>query len=60
MTTIRTDLLDITFPSDFTPGARSAVTTCLRIQPTEKVTLITDQTTIEIAASIARELQRIG
>ena len=60
MTITRTQLLDVAFPSDFTPGARSAVTTCLRIQPTEKVTLITDQATIEIAASIARELQAIG
>jgi aminopeptidase len=56
----RTQLLDLAFPTDFTPGARSAVTTCLRIQPMEKVTLITDQTTIEIAASIARELQSVG
>jgi leucyl aminopeptidase (aminopeptidase T) len=60
MTTTRTHLLDVAFPSDFTPGARSAVTTCLRIQPTEKVTVITDQATIEIAASIARELQTVG
>src|ERR1700756_3103084 len=56
----RTQLLDLAFPPDFTPGARSAVTTCLRIQPTEKVTLITDQATIEIAAAIARELEAVG
>jgi aminopeptidase len=56
----RTQLLDHAFPADFTPGARSAVTTCLRIQTTEKVTLITDQATIEIAASIARELETVG
>ena len=60
MTITRTQLLDVAFPAEFTPGARSAVTTCLRIQPMEKVTLITDQTTIEIAASIARELQSVG
>ena len=60
MTITRTQLLDVAFPTEFTPGARSAVTTCLRIQPREKVTLITDQTTIEIAASIARELQSVG
>ena len=56
----RTPLLDVAFPADFTPGARSAVTTCLRIQPAEKVTLISDQATIEIAASIARELEALG
>ncbi len=60
MTITRTQLLDVAFPADFTPGARSAVTTCLRIQPSEKVTLITDQATIEIAASIARELNTLG
>jgi leucyl aminopeptidase (aminopeptidase T) len=36
------------------------VTTCLRIQPSEKVTLITDEATREIAASIAAELEKIG
>jgi aminopeptidase len=60
MTITRTPLLDVTFPAGFTPGARNAVTTCLRIQPSEKVTLITDQATIEIAASIARELKNLG
>ncbi|WP_213805067.1 aminopeptidase [Granulicella sp. dw_53] len=48
------------FPTDFIPGARNAVTTCLRIQPHEKVTLITDQKCLAIAASLASELDRIG
>ena len=60
MTVTRTQLLEIAFPADFTPGAHGAVATCLRIQPSEKVTLITDQATIQIAASIARELQSLG
>ncbi len=37
-----TDLLEVAFPEEFREGARNAVTTCLRIQPDEKVTLITD------------------
>lgn len=53
-------LLALDFPSDFAPGARSAVRTCLRIQPDEKVTLITDRATEQIAASIARELEALG
>jgi leucyl aminopeptidase (aminopeptidase T) len=53
-------LLSLAFPADFTPGARSAVRTCLRIQPDEKVTLITDRVTEQIAASIARELEELG
>jgi len=36
------------------------VTTCLRIQPSEKVTLITDEATREIAAAIAVELEKNG
>lgn len=54
------DLLHFTFPVEFIPGAHSAVFTCLRIQPTEKVTLITDEITKPIAASIAAELTRSG
>jgi len=53
-------LLSLSFPEEFTPGARSAVTTCLRIAPDEKVTLITDRTTEAIAAAIARELEERG
>lgn len=53
-------LLATPFPADFTPGARAAVQTCLRVQPSEKVTLITDRATVEIAASLARELEEVG
>jgi aminopeptidase len=54
------DLRTTAFPAEFTPGAHNAVTTCLRIQPSEKVTLITDERCLTIAASIAAELDRIG
>ena len=54
------DLLAVPFPAEFTPGAQNAVDTCLRIQPTEKVTLITDEACLQIAASLAAELDRIG
>src|ERR1700688_334866 len=53
-------LLSLDFPAEFAPGARSAVTTCLRIQPDEKVTLITDRATETIAAAMARELEGRG
>src|SRR6185437_14156384 len=48
------------FDPELTPGARNAVLVCLKIQPTEKVTLITDNATREIAASIAQEIEAIG
>jgi leucyl aminopeptidase (aminopeptidase T) len=48
------------FDPELTPGARNAVEVCLRIQPSEKVTVITDDTSREIAASIVRELENVG
>ena len=55
-----TDLRSVSFPPEFREGAHNAVTTCLRIQPEEHVTLIADEATISIAAAIAVELDRIG
>ena len=53
-------LSTLTFNPELTPGARNAVNVCLRIQPNEKVTIITDDATKEIAASIVRELEQLG
>jgi len=53
-------ILSTPFPIEFTQGARSAIETCLRIQPNEKVTLITDQATAPIAGSLATELTANG
>src|SRR5258708_19762919 len=44
------------FDPELTLGARNAVNVCLRIQPSEKVTVITDRACSEIAASIVHEL----
>jgi aminopeptidase len=54
------ELSTLSFDSELTPGARNAVNVCLRIQPTEKVTVITDDATREIAASLVRELETLG
>ncbi|MGA2599093.1 MAG: aminopeptidase [Bryobacteraceae bacterium] len=53
-------LHDIAFDPELLPGARNAVESCLRIQPGEKVTLITDHACQEIGASLAHELERLG
>jgi aminopeptidase len=53
-------LLSIAFDSELSPGARNAVQACLRIQPDEKVTLITDRACLEIGASLVRELDHLG
>jgi leucyl aminopeptidase (aminopeptidase T) len=54
------DLRLVPFPPEYSAGARNAVSTCLCIKPTEKVTLITDETCMQVAASMAVELDRIG
>ena len=45
---------------ELTPGARNAVRVCLRVQPSEKVTVITDEVSLEIAAAIVHELEEVG
>jgi len=53
-------LSTLPFDPELTPGARNAVNVCLRIQPGEKVTVITDEATREIAASLVHELENVG
>ncbi len=50
----------LTFDPELTPGARNAVRVCLRVQPSEKVTVITDEVSLEIAAAIVHELEDLG
>jgi aminopeptidase len=55
------NLLDETpYDPELVPGARNAVHVCLRIKRTEKVTLITDNASKEIAACLASELEAVG
>jgi leucyl aminopeptidase (aminopeptidase T) len=42
------------------PGARNAIRVCLNVQPTERVTLITDRECEEIAASLVYEIEQVG
>jgi aminopeptidase len=53
-------LSTLPFDPELTPGARNAVNVCLRVQPGEKVTVITDEATKEIAASLVHELEAVG
>ncbi|MBV9158435.1 MAG: aminopeptidase [Acidobacteriaceae bacterium] len=52
-----TDLINRPFDPELKPGAHNAVFVCLKIQPSEKVTLITDRACEEIAASLVSELK---
>jgi len=53
-------LQSMSFDPELTPGANNAIHTCLRIQPDEKVTVITDEATAEIAAALVYELELLG
>jgi leucyl aminopeptidase (aminopeptidase T) len=53
-------LNQMAFDPQLTPGARNAVRVCLRVQASEKVTVITDEVNLEIAAALVRELEEVG
>jgi aminopeptidase len=52
--------LRATYAEDLVPGARNAVRTCLRVAPRERVVLVTDLETEEIAASLADQVREAG
>jgi len=45
---------------ELSPGARNAIEVCLRLQPQERLTIITDTATREIAAALQKEVERVG
>ena len=42
------------------PGARNAIDTCLRLKRQERITIITDTFTRDIAAALQSEVERVG
>lgn len=48
------------FSSDLAPGARNAIEVCLAIKPNERVALIADEASREVAASLAAALDAAG
>lgn len=55
-----TQINRVPFDPEFSPGAINAVRVCLRVQPEEKVCVITDQVTLEIAAAIVHQIEAVG
>jgi aminopeptidase len=49
-----------TIDEELAPGARNAVRVCLRLQPEERITIITDEATRDIAAALQAEVEEIG
>ncbi len=55
-----TRLDQVPYDPDLVEGARNAVRVCLNVKPGEKVTLITDRSTLEVGASLFDELKNVG
>jgi aminopeptidase len=53
------DLLALPVDPELRTGARNAVRTCLRVQPGERVLIITDLRTLPVAAALAAETQAV-
>jgi aminopeptidase len=49
-----------TIDAELAPGARNAIRVCLRLQPNERITIITDEATAEIAAALQTEVEEVG
>ncbi|HXY61108.1 MAG TPA: aminopeptidase [Chthoniobacterales bacterium] len=49
-----------TIDAELAPGARNALRVCLRLQPDERITIITDEATRDIAAALQTEVEEIG
>ena len=49
-----------TIDPELIPGARNAIRDCLRLQPNERITIITDEATREIAAALQAEVEEVG
>jgi aminopeptidase len=52
--------LQTAYAKDLVPGARNAVQTCLRVLRSERVTIVTDRETEDIAASLADQVREVG
>jgi aminopeptidase len=53
-------LTPTSFDPELSPGARNAIRVCLAVEPTERVTVITDRACEEIAASLVHEIEDVG
>src|SRR5438270_9114802 len=49
-----------TIDEELAPGARNALRVCLQLKPDERITIITDEATQDIAAALQAEVEEIG
>ena len=53
-------LEQIAIDPELIPGARNAIRTCLALKPSERITIISDQASIAIAAALTAEVKQVG
>jgi leucyl aminopeptidase (aminopeptidase T) len=49
-----------TLDAELAPGARNAIRVCLQLKPVERITIITDEATRDIAAALQAEVEEVG
>lgn len=50
----------VDFDKELSEGAYNAINVCLRLKPEERITIITDNESLEIASSLAAEIRKVG
>lgn len=50
----------VDFDKELSEGAYNAINVCLRLKPEERITLITDNESLEIASALAAEIKKVG
>lgn len=50
----------VDFDKELSEGAYNAINVCLRLKPEERITLITDNESLEIASALAAEIKKTG
>src|SRR6478735_8717500 len=50
----------ISIDPELQPGARNAIRDCLRLKPDERITIITDEASRDIAAALQAEVEEVG
>lgn len=53
-------IADVDFDQNLTEGAYNAINICLRLKPEERITIITDNDSLEIASSLVHEIKKVG
>ncbi|HMS64830.1 MAG TPA: aminopeptidase [Ignavibacteria bacterium] len=51
---------EVDFDKELSQGAYNAINACLRLKPEERITIITDNDSIEIASSLVHEVKKVG